>query len=204
MINRNEYLRHYLCFDRAVLRHSTSIINAKREAYGVQCLSTFSPWHSVAWIKICTPQRFSRRCPARYMVLLRFCEGGGRVLHLLLPTPRRFVHAVNNAAAMWKNAGSSDAGVPKEKGDIPSRNDPSEISIACIPGGFQRSFIEFLKESRHHRHWYDHGREEPLVVISSHKCYKTAFSSYAKSVIDNKCSIRLIFSYSDDKIFISK
>lgn len=43
---------------------------------------------------------------------------------------------------------SGDAGVPEEKGDIrPSWNDPSEISIACIPTGFHDLLLDFSKKA---------------------------------------------------------
>lgn len=133
------------------------------EAQGSMTFRVLPLWHSVARIKICTPQCFSRSrsCrTVRYTVSLRFCKGGGRVLHLLL-----LATAVRSRRKQWgryvKECGishSGDAGVPEEKGDIrPSSNEPSEISIACIPGGFHL-LLDFSKKAG--RYWYDHGREK--------------------------------------------
>jgi len=75
-----------------------------------------------------------------------------RVLRLLLqPTPSTAIRSRREQYSRYvKECGisSSDANVPEEKGDIrPSWNDPSEISIACIPRRFHNLLLNFSKKA---------------------------------------------------------
>lgn len=129
--------------------------------------------HSVAQIKICTPRRFSRRNASQMRRVLRFfekiirassysncvyccvsrlftrkqCNTGtkecGIVSHAMTTTQDA------RPARHWRSRKKREAKKERERcPPFPTRNDPSEISIARIPGGSDPFFIRFLEKER--------------------------------------------------------